>query len=104
MANPFQTWLGLLTIICAVLPSIGTQAVILPAREAKMKLALAVGPTGGVTGKSGVVLKTVPVGSPPGIVIVCGLALRTTGEPETSPRTSCAVPVPGAVPVPLFAI
>src|SRR3954469_17112895 len=40
-------------------------------------------------------LATVPVGRPPGIVTVCGLALRTTGAPDgTSPRMSCVVLVP----------
>src|SRR5256714_5736861 len=40
-------------------------------------------------------LATVPVGNPPGIVTVCGLALSTTGEPDgTSPRMSCVVLVP----------
>src|SRR5438046_1500612 len=39
-------------------------------------------------------LATVPVGSPPGIVIVCGLVLSTTGAPPTSPLISCAMLVP----------
>src|SRR5882672_4193793 len=81
-------------MICAVFPSIGIQAVMLPVSEAKMKFALADAPTGGVTKKSVNGLETVPVGSPLGIVIVCGLALSTTGAPATSPRTSCVVLVP----------
>jgi hypothetical protein len=43
-------------------------------------------------------LLTVPVGKPPGIVTVCGLALSTNGLPDTSPRKSWVVLVP-----PLFA-
>src|SRR5882672_2592979 len=79
---------------CAVFPSAGIQAVMLPVSEAKMKFALAVLPTGGVTKKSVNGLETVPVGSWFGMVIVCGLAFRTTGLPATSPRMSCVVLVP----------
>src|SRR5258708_35355017 len=48
----------------------------------------------GRTNSVAVGLAIVPVGNPPGIVIVCGLALRTTGEPPTSPRISWVVLVP----------
>src|SRR6185369_17997765 len=74
----------------------GSQPVMLPVIEAKRKFAphgaLAHAP--GRTNSVATGLATVPVGSPPGIVIVCGLALRTTGEPPTSPRISCVVLVP----------
>src|SRR5437660_3510032 len=60
-----------------------------------MKLALAgVPPPGGAIWKSLVKLLTAPVGREPGMVTVCGLALRTTGAPLTSPRTSWVVLVP----------
>src|SRR5438445_342095 len=63
----------------------------LPVIESKIKRA---GPglqPGGVKTKSEVVLATAPVGRLPGMVIVCGLVLSTTGAPPTSPRTSCTV-------------
>src|SRR5256885_11225284 len=44
--------------------------------------------------RSEVELPTAPVGRPPGMVIVCGFGLSTTGAPLTSPRTSCVVLVP----------
>src|SRR2546423_2045360 len=74
----------------------GSQPVMLPVIEAKRKFAphgaLAQAP--GRTNSVETGLATVPVGKPPGIVTVCGLALRTTGAPPTSPRMSCAVLVP----------
>src|ERR1044072_8472930 len=75
----------------------GSQPTMLPVIEAKRKFAphgaLAHAP--GRTNSVATGLETVPVGSPPGIVTVCGLALRTTGEPDgTSPRMSCVVLVP----------
>src|SRR5207248_10022044 len=73
-------------------------AVMLPVSESKIKTAEPALPPGGVKLKSLVELNTVPVGKPPGIVIVCGLELSTTGLPATSPRKSCTVLVP------LFAI
>src|SRR5438477_10825412 len=48
----------------------------------------------GNTKSVGEILATVPVGRPPGIKTVCGLALSTTGAPPTSPRMSCVVLVP----------
>src|ERR1700704_5783857 len=80
-------------MVCAVFPNVGIQALMLPVSEAKMKFALADGPAGGVTMKSVNGLETVPVGSPPGIVIVCGLGLRTTGPAPFGSRISCVVPV-----------
>src|ERR1700754_2453280 len=75
----------------------GSQPTMLPVMEAKRKCA----PHGaraqepGRTNSVETGLETVPVGRPPGIVTVCGLALRTTGEPDgTSPRMSCVVLVP----------
>src|SRR2546423_9842870 len=74
----------------------GSQPVMLPVIEAKRKFAphgaLAQAP--GRTNSVETGLATVPVGSPPGMVIVCGLELRTTGAPPTSPRMSCVVLVP----------
>src|SRR4051812_11471137 len=75
----------------------GLQPTMLPVIEAKRKFArqgaLAQGP--GRTNSVATGLVTVPVGKPPGMVTVCGLALSTTGEPDgTSPRTSCVVLVP----------
>ncbi len=73
----------------------GSQPVMLPVIEAKRKLA----PHGALAQAPGnrksvaTPLATVPVGNPPGMVTVCGLGLRTTGAPETSPRISCVVPV-----------
>src|ERR1043166_7019088 len=71
------------------------QPVMLPVIDAKRNNALqggeahAPGRTKSVEG-----LATVPVGRPPGIDTVCGLAWRTTGVPPTSPRMSCVVLVP----------
>src|SRR5205085_12398289 len=74
----------------------GSQPVMLPVIEAKRKFAphgaLAQAP--GRTNSVETGLATVPVGSPPGMLIVCGFALRTTGAPPTSPRMSCVVLVP----------
>src|SRR5687768_11200016 len=74
----------------------GSQPVMLPVMEAKRKLAphgaAAHGP--GRTNSVATLLATVPVGSPPGMVTVCGFGLRTTGAPPTSPRMSCVVLVP----------
>src|SRR3954467_7932083 len=74
----------------------GSQPTMLPVIEAKRKFApqgaLAQAP--GRTNSVETGLATVPVGRPPGIVTVCGLALRTTGAPPTSPRMSCVVLVP----------
>src|SRR3954471_10914256 len=74
----------------------GSQPVMLPVMEAKRKFAphgaLAQAP--GRTNSVETGLETVPVGSPPGMVTVCGLALSTTGAPPTSPRMSCVVLVP----------
>src|SRR3954447_26742450 len=67
-----------------------------PVIDAKMKFAphgaLAHAP--GRTNSVATGFATVPVGSPPGIVTVWGFALRTTGDPPTSPRISWAVLVP----------
>src|SRR6185369_14726500 len=75
----------------------GSQPTMLPVIEAKRKFA----PHGGAAqapGRTNSVatgLKTVPVGNPPGIVTVEGLAFSTTGLPEgTSPRMSRVVLVP----------
>src|SRR5437667_12458706 len=81
-------------MIFVVLPSAAIQALMLPVIESKIKSAGAGLPAGGATTKSLVALATAPVGRPPGMVIVCGLALRTTGLPETSPLMSCVVVVP----------
>src|SRR3954468_7653052 len=74
----------------------GSQPVMLPVIEAKRKFApqgaLAQAP--GRTNSVETGLETVPVGNPPGMVTVCGFALRTTGAPPTSPRMSCVVLVP----------
>src|SRR4051795_13459913 len=74
----------------------GSQPTMLPVIEANRKFAphgtLAQAP--GRTNSVETGLETVPVGSPPGIVTVCGLALSTTGAPPTSPRMSCVVLVP----------
>lgn len=74
----------------------GSQPVMLPVMEAKRKFAPhgATAHAPGRTNSFATGLATVPVGNPPGMVTVCGLALRTTGEPLTSPRISCAVLVP----------
>src|SRR5437764_11429022 len=77
----------------------GLQPVMLPVIEAKRKFALHGGETaahgpGRAKSVVGAGLLTVPVGRPPGMVIVCGAALRTTGAPPTSPRMSCDVLVP----------
>src|SRR5207247_2129201 len=48
-------------------------------------------PPGGAIWKSLVELPTTPVGNPNGMLIVCGLGLRITGAPPTSPRTSWVV-------------
>ena len=46
------------------------------------------------TNKVDLGLAPVRVYNPPGMFIVFGLVLRTTGLDETSPRTSCVVLVP----------
>jgi hypothetical protein len=67
----------------------------LPVIESKMKSeAAGVPPPGGVSLNSVVVLPTVPVGRPPGMVMVCVPALSVTGAPPTSPVMSCVVLVP----------
>src|SRR6185369_9240755 len=75
----------------------GSQPTMLPVIEAKRKFAphgaLAHAP--GRTNSVDTGLATVPVGSPPGIVTVCGLVLSVKGAPDgTSPRMSCVVLVP----------
>src|SRR3954468_11230189 len=74
----------------------GSQPVMLPVIEAKRKFAphgaLAQAP--GSTNSVATGLETVPVGRPPGMVTVCGLGVRATGAPPTSPRMSCVVRVP----------
>src|SRR2546423_15215520 len=74
----------------------GSHPVMFPVSEAKRKFAphgaLAHAP--GRTNSVETGLATVPVGNPPGIVTVCGLAFRTTGAPPTSPRMSWVVLVP----------
>src|SRR3989440_4652652 len=67
-----------------------------PVSEAKRKFAPhgALAQVPGRTNSVETGLATVPVGNPPGIVTVCGLALRTTGAPPTSPRISWVVLVP----------
>ena len=79
--------LYLLTSVCADAPDAPFQAVRLPVIETNMKLAGAgvPAPGGGIT-TSLVVLPTVPVGRPPGMFTVCGVAFSTTGAPPTSPR------------------
>src|ERR1044072_3433639 len=75
----------------------GSQPMMLPVIEAKRKLAPhgAEAQAPGRTNSVATGLETLPVGSRPGIVTVCGLALRTTGAPDgTSPRMSCVVLVP----------
>jgi hypothetical protein len=62
----------------------------LPVIEEKRKFApqgaLAQAP--GSTNSVATLLATVPVGNPPGIVMVCGFAFSTTGAPLTSPFIS----------------
>src|SRR3954468_19475677 len=74
----------------------GSQPVMLPVIDAKRKFAphgaLAQAP--GRTNSVETGFDTVPVGNPPGMVIVCGLAFKTTGAPPTSPRMSWVVLVP----------
>src|SRR2546423_7537930 len=79
----------------------GLQPEMFPVIEAKRKFALHGGETaahgsGRAKSIAGAGFATVPVGSPglPGMVMVCGAALRTTGAPPTSPRMSCDVLVP----------
>src|SRR5438067_9201595 len=74
----------------------GFQPVMLPVIEAKRKRAEQGAEAQAPGSTKSVVegLATVPVGSPPGMVMVCGLGFRTTGAPPTSPRTSCEVLVP----------
>src|SRR5689334_21907809 len=94
MARPVQTCPGSETTIFAVLPCVPFHAVMFPVIEAKMKFAGPAGEGGvGIT-KSEVELLTVPVGSAPGMVMVCGLALSTTGAPPTSPFINCVVLTP----------
>src|SRR6185295_19844388 len=75
----------------------GSQPVMLPVMDENRKFAphgaLAQAP--GRTKSVAVGFATVPVGSPPGIVTVCGLVFSTTGVPAGwSPRISCVVLVP----------
>src|ERR1043166_9106246 len=72
------------------------QPEMLPVIDAKRNNALQGGEAHGPGSTKSVAegLATVPVGRPPGIDTVCGLALRTTGAPPTSPRMSCVVLVP----------
>src|SRR5882724_7179237 len=75
----------------------GFQPEMFPVIEAKRKRATqgAAAHAPGSTKSVAEGLETVPVGRPPGIVTVCGLALSTTGEPDgRSPRMSCVVLVP----------
>src|SRR5882762_3309466 len=76
----------------------GFQPVMLPVIEANRKTALhgaeAHAPGRVKSVADPVVLATVPVGNDPGMVIVWGLPLSTTGLPDTSPRKSCVVLVP----------
>ncbi len=94
------TWPGWLAATTAVVEpaagAFGSQPVMLPVIELKRKFA----PHGGAaqapgrTNSVAVGLATVPVGRPPGMVIVCGLEFKTNGLPLTSPRTNCVVLVP----------
>ena len=85
----------MLTAFWAVVPEEPFHAMMFPVSETKIKDAAAgVPPPGGVIWKSLVELRTTPVGNPPGIFIVCGLELRTNGEPATSPLSNWAVLVP----------
>src|SRR5438874_2689926 len=74
----------------------GFQPAMLPVIEAKRKRATHGGEAHepGRTKSVADGFATVPVGRPPGMVTVCGLGLRTTGAPPTSPRMSCDVLVP----------
>ena len=74
----------------------GFQPVMFPVSDAKRNIALQGGEAHapGRTKSVAKGLATVPVGRLPEIVTVCGAALRTTGAPLTSPRMSCALPVP----------
>src|SRR5215212_6677257 len=67
-----------------------------PVIEAKRKFAPhgAAAHAPGRTNSAATGFATVPVGSPPGIVTVCGFGFKTTGAPPTSPRISCVVLVP----------
>src|SRR5258708_39852208 len=68
----------------------------LPVIDAKRKNARhgALAHAPGSTNSVATGLVTVPVGKPPGIVTVCGLALSTNGLPDTSPLRSWLVKVP----------
>src|ERR687884_232094 len=84
------------TMSCAEAPLAPFQAVMWPVIEAKMKLAgagvgVGVGVAGGGVTKSVVVLPTAPVGRAPGMLMVCGFALSTTGPAPFGSRTSCVV-------------
>ena len=84
------------TTFFAVLPCALFHAVMLPVIEAKMNAAgagagVGVGVAGALITKSDVELLTTPVGRPPGMFMVCGFPLSTTGAPPTSPRMSCVV-------------
>src|SRR5688572_21638321 len=74
----------------------GSHPVMFPVIEAKRKFA----PHGAAAHAPGRInsvatgFATVPVGRPPGMVMVCGLGLRTTGAPLTSPRINWVVLVP----------
>src|SRR4051794_40026362 len=73
----------------------GFQPVMLPWSEAKRNRAAhgAEAQAPGSMKSVAEVLATVPVGWTPGMVMVCGFGLRTTGAPPTSPRMSCVVSV-----------
>src|SRR5688572_18959556 len=74
----------------------GSHPVMLPVIEAKRKFAPhgAAAHAPGRTNSVATGFATVPVGRPPGMVTVCGLGLRTTGAPATSPRINWVVLVP----------
>src|SRR5688572_14718540 len=74
----------------------GSHPVIFPVIDAKRKFAPhgAAAHAPGRTNSVATGFATVPVGSPPGMVTVCGLGLRTTGAPATSPRINWVVLVP----------
>src|SRR5215212_8217540 len=73
----------------------GSQPTMLPVMEAKRKLAPhgAAAHAPGRTNSVATGLATVPVGSPPGMVTVCGLGLSVAGMLLVS-RISCVVLVP----------
>src|SRR5436190_9408556 len=75
-------------------PALGFQPTMFPVMEEKMNAAGQLATEHGVTAKSVVALPTTPVGSPPGTVTKEPPGFSTTGEPETSPRSSPALLVP----------